>query len=166
MLWTIDQVLAMRSYTFSQAVDMFTVERASIEGEPNPVLAAVTDHLYHGLEAAGHTWGLQIHQGDCEVKVEPAADGHMMDVVRMRWNPTTRAGLLIGGHLGGKVMQFPENLHKRGVRVLLPPTQPIWSADVEDTVLPAQDIFYAYAGWSETRRMWVYRVDSKAPQVQ
>lgn len=161
MIWNVTQVLAMRSYSFSQAIDMFLVERHGGPARDNPVIQATLEHLFHALQDAGHTWGLEIHIDDCEVRVDPAEDGHMMDVVRLRWNPSTRGGLLIGGPLGGTVRAFDEATHKRSLRVLqhrpLMAAVEMWAPGDEVVQVPHDEWRYDYAGWSESRRLWVYR---------
>jgi hypothetical protein len=160
MIWSLKQVAAMEGYRFSQAVDMFVIERAASADGTNPALVATAEHLFRGLQEAGHTWGLEIDREDCEVRVDPASDGHFMDVVRMRWNPKTTTGLLVGGPAGGKVYDMAPGLHRVGVSVVIERTEPPLfdpSAKVP-TAVATDTYFYAYAGWSEARRMWVYGV--------
>lgn len=161
-IWTIQQVQAVQGYTFSQTVDMFQVERHAQDGQPNPLLVAVTDHLFKGLAAAVNTWGVDIVLEDCEVKVTPGEYGHMLDVVRIRWRPQTTAGLLVGGPMGGKVLQLDPSLHKVGVRVDEMDRTELFAAAGADTPfepVPVKQWFYRYAGWSEARRCWAYKAE-------
>jgi hypothetical protein len=162
MIWTTAQVAVMEGYRCSQAVDMFAAERAALADGTNPLLEYVADHLWHNIQDAAATRGLSISREDVEVQVKPDPDGHMLDIVRMRWNPQTTSGLLIGGPAGGKVYPLPPEVHRRGVSVVVQDhSKPLFDNSAAVDVVATKTLFYQYAGWSEDRRMWVYRVVSE-----
>lgn len=162
MIWTREQVAAMEGYTFTQAIDMFVVERAAQADGSNPAIEATLDHLFSGLQAAGHTWAVEVSRDDMQVDVKPSEAGHMLDVVRMRWRPQTTAGLFIGGPIGGKVMTLDAHTHRRGMYVMVHQGVEAWTPG---TAYPETDLakklFYEWTGWSETRRMWTYALAPK-----
>jgi hypothetical protein len=167
--WNDQQVRAMESYRFSQLVQNEVLWRAGWEIEEddpaaNPAFRYVIDHLFHALREAGRTWAVEIHRDDCEYVATPEPDIDATNIT-LRWAPSTRAGLLIGGPAGGTVYQFAEDLHRRGVRVqVLDHTQGgVWNVDPDAplatiTAPVVKEYYYQWAGWSESRRMWVYRV--------
>lgn len=152
--WTTEQVRIMEGYRFSQAVSNHLIWQATHGDDddvPNPVIEYTVDHLFRGLLEAAHTWALEIDKGDCTY-VATEDDNFDCTRVTIRWAPQTVAGLLIGGPAGGTCYQFPSDLHRRGV---------VWQVVGPTDVITAPVIkkyYYQFDGWSETRRMWVYRV--------
>lgn len=165
MIWTPAQVRAMEGYTFSQAVDMFLIERVQpADGQQNPVIAATMDHLFRGLQEAGHTHGLEIHKDDLRIETHPDEAGHYMVRVQAQWRPCTTGGLLIGGPAGGTHYTFDKHMHRRGVHVQVidhRAAREMWAdqnAAAGEILAPVRgDVFYEWAGWSEQQRKWVYR---------
>lgn len=158
MIWTPRQVAAVEGYTFSQAVDESQLHRAAAEDGTNPMMDYVRNHLFEGLKRAVESLGVIIDKDDLEYRVDPDENIPVVKVMA-RWNPPTRRGLLIGGPVGGKLLSMAPELHRRGVTVAVQDhSKPLFSdSNVVDTVTNTT-LFYQYAGWSEIRRLWVYRV--------
>jgi hypothetical protein len=180
-MWSYQQVRIMESYRFQQIVSNEQIYRAGWEDDEddvgtNPAVQYTLDHLFHALREAGRTWALEIDRNDCAYTVTDESD---IDAVRitLQWAPTTRAGLLIGGPAGGTCYAFDDQNHRRGVlvqvldhrardlwvaadldRVAASITDPNASPVVQVQAPVVKEYFYQYCGWTEARRMWVYRV--------
>jgi hypothetical protein len=158
MIWTPRQVAAVEGYTFSQAVDEGQLHRVAAEDGSNPLMDYVRDHLFEGLKRAVETLGVMIDRQDIEYRVDPDGVIPVLKVLA-RWNPKTTEGLLIGGPVGGKRYTLPPELHRRGMVVAVQDhSKPLFDESATVDTVTHTTVFYQYAGWSEIRRLWVYRV--------
>ena len=156
MIWTPQQVAAVEGYGFSVGVDENQLHHAAAADGSNPMMDYVRNHLFEGLKRAVETLGVIIVREDIEYRVDPDELIPRLKVTA-RWHPKTTGGLLIGGPAGGKVVALAPELHRRGVTVIVNRDElPVWREGTG--AVKVDTLFYQYAGWSEIKRLWVYRV--------
>lgn len=145
--WTLRQIDQAQGLSHRVAVSHPAVlESAGLAAELAGAGAA------EALVEAAHTFGIELHPGD--LTVEPRELPELAATqITVRWRPTTREVVPVGGPLDGEV--GAHRLVPEPLVVALGPTLAWGGPDVGPHRHP-RSMNYYLAGWHETDRRWVY----------
>ena len=163
MIWDRRLVSCIEGYRFRQALDPMMVAAAGQGSNHNPLLEAVGEKLFKGLQQAAQTWACEIDRRDVEFRTREEDDEFGPRVIaEARWHPSTLNILLMDGPLDVNTYALDRDHLWKPLDFAQLPSLPrfdnLATSPVADAVIGMDRVTYWWHGWHEEKRIWTYSI--------